>query len=80
MFSGIEKERLSFKSGEKRIIENGPEVSDFKRRNIAQNVKTFISQGNNLYFQRKKYRSQRANIHFPSTENPSIERFSIDNG
>ena len=39
---GIKKEILCFKSGEESIIENGPGVSDFKGRNIAQNVLTFI--------------------------------------
>ena len=39
---GIKREILCFKSGEERIIENGPGVFDFKGRKIAQNARTFI--------------------------------------
>ena len=65
---GIKKEILCFKSGEESIIENGPGVLDFKGRNIAQNVLTFIFTPEKNPFREsfqliKKNCSKSANIH-----------------
>ena len=64
----IKKEILCFKSGEESIIENGPGVLDFKGRNIAQNVLTFIFTPEKNPFREssqliKKNCSKCANIH-----------------